>query len=798
MRRIRFWLRLGFYPIFLAAVLALLATCFVVEDVAGVVSWFAARSLPGFSLHIAKAEFAGATRIEFNQMELRRRRQDKAVLTLGAAAVDYSVADLWRHHVANVEMDGLRLAVDGETLLAFFASKKKAATVSSRPGKGEPWQVDRFSIHAGKGDIDIPAFPKVHIEFAAELRGLRPGPETRETQMIELKNIQVVSRDPKPKPLVEAKAFTVLFTMDQLARQRLQEVIISSPAIHLQPALLTALAALAPASQASPASQGPSAAAGWQLGRLNIKDGEFFSEGFGASIPVASAKFAIDTTDIGFGGTGEKMHTVQLWDVRSAPPFDPLHPFLELDSVTISFSDAGLNRNEVAKIETTGLWIGYGRSLRSFAALSGKNDTSHAANDQQRPWMVRDLSIQSGYVALSDIGLGIPDLGFYVRTQLNDVALSGDARFAGDQIQTVELSNISIHSPLDPFVPVLSLKTIFVRFSIARLLHDEIEEVSILNPQIFVGEDLFWYADALKKQNPAAASNATPATPASTPAAAHWIVKNLGADFGEIVIANGGVSRATLPLTFSWRAQNVDFNNLDDLQLKLKLVIPEGDYRLPAYQLELTDLSGKIEFGLPPEAHKDNLVHTLQAKEVRWQQFVAQRVFTSVTYDKQGIYGEVGGAAYGGYLAGGFSFFTQPDSPWTGWISGSKVNLRGVTDALAPQSLQLSGPADFKLEVNGLNHEIERLKGSYTMRTPGKLRVTKVDDLLGRLPRDWTVLKSSLARIGLETLRDFDYDSGNGSFWFANDEGDIQLALEGPSGSRKLEAVLHGAREPTR
>jgi hypothetical protein len=81
------------------------------------------------------------------------------------------------------------------------------------------------------------------------------------------------------------------------------------------------------------------------------------------------------------------------------------------------------------------------------------------------------------------------------------------------------------------------------------------------------------------------------------------------------------------------------------------------------------------------------------------------------------------------------------------------------------------------------------------MRKPGRLKMTKLDDLLAELPPDWTVLKKSLARIGFETLRDFDYDTGHGSFWLANREGNLQLALEGPLGSRKLEAVLHGERE---
>jgi hypothetical protein len=57
------------------------------------------------------------------------------------------------------------------------------------------------------------------------------------------------------------------------------------------------------------------------------------------------------------------------------------------------------------------------------------------------------------------------------------------------------------------------------------------------------------------------------------------------------------------------------------------------------------------------------------------------------------------------------------------------------------------------------------------------------------------VLKTSLTRIGLETLRDFDYDTGHGSFWLAHHEGNLQLALEGPLGSRRLEAVLHGERD---
>jgi len=758
--KIRFWLRLFFYPLFAAAIVAVLMTCWAVNNLADIAVWLAMRSLPGFSLCIGKAELAGITRINLAGVELRRRKQP--VLTVSSASASYSLADLWHRHIERVEVDGPRLAVDDACLAALPPKPRKPA--DSRTA----WRVDNLSVRGGSGEVDLRGLPKVRFDYAAEfLQGME---SSRATQRIEVRNIRVTSRADEPETLAEAKALTVLFTPDQLAQQRLQEVILDSPSIHLRPALLAAV----------PASSGaPSSPLGWQAGRLTINNGEVFTEGIGPSAPNASAKFAMDASD--FALAGEKIHTAQLWDIRAAPASDPLHPILILDSAAIGFSLAGLGRNEVASLDATGLWVSAGRGLRSFAAAP---DTRN--NPPPRPWKVLDLSLESGSIVVPEIGPGVPTLTLNVKTHLTGVALSADTAFASQELQSVELSNIVIRSPLDAFVPVLDLKTVFVRFSLAALLRGEIQDVSILNPQIFVGEDLFWYADTLKEQH---------SRPSGAAPGLHWIVKNVGADFGQIIIANGGKSRATLPLSFSWRARNVDFDNLDDLQLKLKLDIQEGNYEFPSYQLTLKNLSGKIEFGLPAEAHQDNLVHTLQVGGVRWQRFAAGASFVSVTYDKQGIYGEVGGAAYGGYVSGGFSFFTQPDSPWTGWLSGTKVNLRGVTDALAPQSFRMTGPADFKLEVNGQNHVIERMKGSFSMRKPGKLKITKTDDLLAQLPPGWSAFKTSLTRIGLETLRDFAYDAGEGSFWFASDQGDIKLALEGATGSRKMEAVLHPKKE---
>jgi hypothetical protein len=67
-----------------------------------------------------------------------------------------------------------------------------------------------------------------------------------------------------------------------------------------------------------------------------------------------------------------------------------------------------------------------------------------------------------------------------------------------------------------------------------------------------------------------------------------------------------------------------------------------------------------------------------------------------VTFDEKGINGAFGGETYRGDVGGGFSFFFQADSPWIGWVSGRNVALRELTNVLAPQNFQMSGPLEFR------------------------------------------------------------------------------------------------------
>jgi hypothetical protein len=167
-----------------------------------------------------------------------------------------------------------------------------------------------------------------------------------------------------------------------------------------------------------------------------------------------------------------------------------------------------------------------------------------------------------------------------------------------------------------------------------------------------------------------------------------------------------------------------------------------------------------------------------------------------VTFDRQGINGSFGGTAYKGYNTGGFSFFFQNDAPWIGWVAGEGIDLKKLTNVISPQNFQMTGPMDYQVQIDARRTNIHRVKGKLEATRPGTLRIAKLDDLLGRIPDAWSGLKQSSTRIALETLRDFDFETCKGNFWFVDSQGVLDLALQGPSGSRKFEVMLHSDDSP--
>ena len=191
-----------------------------------------------------------------------------------------------------------------------------------------------------------------------------------------------------------------------------------------------------------------------------------------------------------------------------------------------------------------------------------------------------------------------------------------------------------------------------------------------------------------------------------------------------------------------------------------------------------------------------NVVGTVKIKSLRWRQYMATKAWVTATFDREGINSNFGGSLYGGDIAGGFSFFFADQSPWIGWLGGKRVDLKKLTELMAPQNFSMTGPLEFALQTNAEAKAIRRVKGWFQSIEPGTMRIGKIDDLLARIPPDWSPVKRDSIRIALESLRDFDYRTGAGSFWFTDGQGILDLKLQGLQGSRTFQTVLHANESP--
>jgi hypothetical protein len=379
-----------------------------------------------------------------------------------------------------------------------------------------------------------------------------------------------------------------------------------------------------------------------------------------------------------------------------------------------------------------------------------------------------------------------------LETAFREIALAPDAGQGGHELQTIELSQLALSSPLDPFFTVLNLDTVFIRFTLAGLWKREIDEFAIVGPTLAIGPDLFWYIDRVQ-QNQSAPVYVAPAPADPGP---DWLIRQFSAKSGQLVLALEGQAQLALPMPFESHAELLSFRRLSDLRLKLNIDMPIQDYEYPGYELSLRGVSGRVEFSLPPAKGANNVVNTLRMREVRWKNFRGRDFFLDVTYDERGVYGKLAGKGYTGLVNGQFDFLLAPESPWNGWISGDHIDLEPITNALAPEKFSLTGPADFRLTVAAMASEILNVKGDFKSRHAGQLRIGKLDDLIKGLPGDWSGVKRGLSRISLETMRDFAYDTAHGDFQFFGLTGVVRLDLRGAGGSRKIEMNFHEGASP--
>ena len=556
------------------------------------------------------------------------------------------------------------------------------------------------------------------------------------------------------------------FSFADIRQKKLGEIRLVNPRLKISPDFLNVM----PAAGAG-GSKGGSLP--WSVRRIVCDYGEVSYGGFGVPSPDLTLKFAFDWKDPG----ASTPLGITLWDLRGFAPGDPA-AFLLLDVVRVQATPGEVLKNRrIDSVAASGGSFLLGSALQKL--LSGQLSSPAAS---ATAWKLGLLDISGVRVHLEDTRETASNISFQLNTSLREISLAGVASALGEEERKIEIADMEILSPYDPFIKVLTMRRIFLRFTLAGLLRKEFVAVEILNPSIYVGQDLFWYMDDTQKRFAGeGGNNGGPG----------WKIGTLKVEDGRLLVGSGGRAKYGLPLNFHATVSDIALDNLATLKLQTAFEIHEENYSFPDYQLEVSTKKGDLQFAYPPEKNENNLVGKLFLNTVRWRQFEASDAWLSATFDKTGINGDFGGRVYDGYLSGGFSFLFDEEAPWVGWLYGKGVSLRGLTDVLAPKNFRMTGPVNFKLQMDAFGRNIERVKGSFRAVKPGRMTVGKLDDFLANIPDSWTNLKKSSTRVALEALRDFDYDQADGDLWFVQKQGVFGLKLQGPLGSRNFDIVLH-------
>jgi hypothetical protein len=728
----------------------------------------------GFDVEMTEDAVA-ENQVMISSLLVRDGGEGEEVFTLPLLKVKASVEDLRRGKLREVMLEEPHLRLD-DRVLALLSGKNS--------GQNPPpvWSCDRLSIRDGKMKVDLAAWPEAEFDFAAQAEHVAP--EGGGAVELSLAALGVRLRYGEGRTL-SVETVRVAGTMSGLMGGKIQEIVIDEPSIKVTDRLL---ALRLPEQVASPDVAAKSIP--WRAERLTIKRGRVGVDL--AGFPLGEFSFGVRLQNAGLEDeAAEELQSVEVLDFALRAREDAVEPFLRVPAIRAEFRIPELlQKRRLARLRVENLDFRYNAAFRAMIASGARSQPAPVATGEKSPpLIIGELRLLDGRIHLDDLGIGIPGIECRLQTAFRELALEPGGGQGGQELQTIELSQIALRSPLDPFVTVLDLDTVFIRFTLAGIWRREIDEVAIVRPTLAIGPDLFWYIERVQ-QNQIAPPVDEPVTVDDGPP---WSIRQFSAKAGQLVLALEGQAKLALPMPFESHAENLNFRQLSDLRLKLQIDMPEQDYDYPGYELALRGVSGRIEFSLPPAKESNNVVNTLRLRGVQWKNFRGRDLFLDVTYDERGIYGNLSGKGYSGLVNGQFNFLLTPESDWNGWISGTHIDLKPITAALAPGKFSLTSPADFRLSVKAQAREILKVDGDFKARSAGEMRIGKLDDFIRDLPGDWSGVKRGLSRISLETLRDFAYDTAHGDFSFNGLVGAVHLDLQGPRGSRKIEMNFRDA-----
>jgi hypothetical protein len=712
----------------------------------------AARLAPEYRVSIGGARLHGVEQLDLRHVRIRARATNELLLAAKRLRVGFSPWGIRQSHLGEAEAVGPLLIVP-ETPAGTDRTPRAAATPSA-------WTIERLRVQRGRVWARRAAGrPGLAFRFAGELRQLGfTGELGSRAHRLRLRDVRAWLEDGPPNVVLK----------DLLVTLRPADLLEHG---HVDELRLFGLAADLPA---VPAVAGPAAApqGAWRIDRL-VTRGARIAVRPSAEQPGVALALSLDLRELGLAAPlNERLHVVQLHDVRVTLADHP--PSLVVDSARAEFRIADLlSEQRLARFAIDGGTLVVDTALRARLAAGGPGPAGAGPEASVGVLEIRRLATR-----IADVGPEIPDITLTFATTLRDVPLGPEALARAHDPQRVELADLRLYSPLDPFRPVVHIGSIFVDFTLADVVEQRLAALLLLSPTIYLGEDLIWYMNMARRQ----------AAAATGPAPPPWTVGHVRADLGRIVVTFNGTDRLSLPITFRSKAENVGLDELASLHLSAELKVPRQSYTFPGFDLALVDMEGELRFDYPRGAARDNVVNVLNVREMRWRDYRLNDGWLSVTFDERGINGKIGGRAYDGYVDAGLSVPFGAARAWSGWMAGTKLDLAPIAAVAAKGGIEMSGIVDAKGAIDlHQGTRVERAEGALEMTTPGHLRIPDLEGLLARLPAGTSPLQRDLVRTAVEALADYDYTSGGGRLDFAGARGVGHLTLDGPRGSRRFE-----------
>jgi hypothetical protein len=455
--------------------------------------------------------------------------------------------------------------------------------------------------------------------------------------------------------------------------------------------------------------------------------------------------------------------------------------FFYADSVVLTASPMGLWRHHIAKVEVTGGQL-FTKPL--YAAM----DQMGAGHGNGLDWVIGRLEISRGTLMLDNLvaDTSIPvTLGERHAIVLNGLRLGKpDASPEMTQERMVEIVNVKIVSPVDPFVSVFNFPLTRVRFTYAEIWHHHIREVDLVRPTMFLGEDLFWLTKEFKSKSPATSNPAL---------SAPWEIAHFEVQYGHLAVNAFGQPVVTFPFFFGTQVDNIRLDQLDQISAKATIPIQRLTQDYPDYKVRIINLSGNLYFSWPPtDATANNVVNTIAIDELSWNDIPVKNVSTILTFDPNGVYGKLtNGICEGGQLSGNFEFYYTKGFTWNANLFAEKINCQPIAEKLAGKYFDLTGELDGMIAVQGKATEILNCSGSLDLPNPGMLEIKSLGDMLDRLPANMITLKRDAIKIAVSAFQTYPYDSGQLKIAYKPTGGVSSLKLEGPRGQRLFEIYLH-------